>query len=316
MHGTQPSEPKPVRILVVEDDNIQQMVLASALTQSGYEVETASDGLEAVWKVRSGGYDVVLVDYYIPEIDGLATARLIRDLVGDTARPVLIALTAASSQLAGRETGSNDAFDEVIAKPVGLEVLVGHFERHLASAPDREARQAAQAALLLDNWAEYDGEPARPDAGEPVLPRILVVEDDAVQQLVLQSARETRGYVVETASDGLEAVRKIRDGVFDLVLVDYQLPEIDGLATAKLSLDLMGEDVRPRLIALTSVPGDLTERQAATGSAFDEIVAKSPDLPALLATVHRHLQAAPRSATRRAAELIPQDHGDPHRAVA
>ncbi len=128
---------------------------------------------------------------------------------------------------------------------------------------------------------------------------------------MLRSALESSGYAVETANNGIEAVRAARTGNFDLVLVDYKLPEIDGLATARLILDLMSEDVRPRILALTSAPDHLNSRQADTGNAFDEIVAKSSGLPALLAIVARHLRSAPNSATRRAAEVLcPPISGD------
>ena len=79
------------RILIVEDDHLQQTVLAAALAADGHVVETCSDGLDAVWRIREGRFDIVLMDYLMPEIDGLATARLIHDLMGKTTRPRLVA---------------------------------------------------------------------------------------------------------------------------------------------------------------------------------------------------------------------------------
>lgn len=296
---------RQTRIFIVEDDELQQEVLKSALDFHGYEVETSADGLDALWKIREGRYDVVLVDYQLPEIDGLAMARLIRDLMGTVACPALIALTGSPDTLADKERVPGSAFDEIIPKCSGLDRLIFAIQRQLKARPSAAAQREAEFALLANDWTEYDASFGS-DGGQvdqSAAPRILVVEDDELQQSVLKSALESCGYAVEGAFDGLQAVRMIREGAFDLALVDYKLPEMDGLATGRLILDLLGEGVRPRMIALTSAPTHLIARMADTGSAFDEIVAKSAGLPALLSTVERHLRSSPRSATRRAAAV-------------
>ncbi len=125
-----------------------------------------------------------------------------------------------------------------------------------------------------------------------------------MQRSVLKSTLEARGFTVKVAVDGFHAVRILRDSAFDLALVDYQLPGMDGLATGRLILDLLDKDVRPQMIAFTSAPSHLAEWLASADGAFDEVVAKSAGLPALLATVERHLRSSPRAATRRAAEVV------------
>ena len=281
------------RILVVEDDQLQRSVLQSALKTRGYDVETASDGLEAVWKIREGSYDLVLIDYMLPEIDGMATARLIRDIMGDTARPRMIALTVRPDSVLHREAASGSVFDGVVAKSANLPDLLATVDRYLLSTPDPATRHAAESELLLSDWVEYDSVHCRPAAqhGGPRAARILVVEDDLLQQSVLKSALARLGYDVHTTADGLDAVHKIREHDYDLVIVDYQTPEIDGLAIARLVGAFVNEAVRPRLIALTATPGRLTNWEAEHGKVFDEIVAKSANLPALLATVSRSLQS-------------------------
>ncbi len=294
--------PRAARILVVEDDVVQRELLRSALSRQGYEIGTAADGLSAIWEMREGNYDLALIDYGLPEIDGLAAARLIQDLMG-TACPRLIALTATPECLAARDLISGGTFTEIIAKS-NMATLMSCLERHLDCVPDDATRRASEDALLLKTWTDYDADPRRTKGqrGEPLAPRILVVEDDHLQQHIVRSALETRGYIVETVSDGLQAVRMIRDGIYDLVLVDYRLPELDGLAAARLILNLMSEDVRPPMIALTSSPRHLIDRQEETGRAFDGIIPKSSGLPMLLDAVDRHLRSAPHSMTRRAAE--------------
>src|SRR6478672_4284633 len=98
--------------------------------------------------------------------------------------------------------------------------------------------------------------------------RILIVEDDPSQQGVLRLAFERRGFAVETADDGLSAVRMMQHQAYDLALIDYQLPEIDGLASARLTKYLLGDAKRPRLIAVTGQADALTA-QDGHGNTFD-----------------------------------------------
>ncbi len=272
-------DPHSAHILVVEDDDLQQEVLRSSLTWHGYRTEAVSSGLDAVSKVRDGGYDLLLIDYHLSDIDGLATARLVRDLRGAAARPVLIALTGAPDQLLALQAQQGQAFDRVIAKPASLSALISSIQREL-STHDRVASREGE----VSEQNTEDLEPS--DSGKP---RILVVEDDDIQQFVLQHALERLGYEVGTASDGVAAVRMARARDYDLVMIDYLLPDMDGLATARLILDPLEEDQRPRMIAMTAAPSRLSGREAETGSVFDEVVAKSPDLPALITVVKRHL---------------------------
>lgn len=135
----------PSRVLVVEDDDLQQAVLTAALAKRGYEVETASDGLTAVRKLRAGGYDLALLDYHLPEIDGFASARLLRDLMAEEDRPKLIAVTAAADTLTSREASSG-VFDAVVPKPLELPALLTIVDTHLrASTADRAMRAAEEA---------------------------------------------------------------------------------------------------------------------------------------------------------------------------
>ena len=298
--GPDQVQPRPARILLVENDLLLQDVFGSALALQGYEVETASDGLNALWKTRESSYDLVLCDYKLPDINGLAMARLIRDLVNKAARPVLVALTAAPALLMN-EALHGRAFDEVIAKPVDLEELVSIVRRHLDARTGPATRSADGTP---GSQVGCNADPAASQEDHPSPPCILVVEDDEVQRSVLRFVLEGSGFSVKTAVDGFHAVRMFREGAFDLALVDYQLPEMDGLATGKLILNLVNGDHRPRMIAFTSAPSNLAGRLAGIDNAFDEVVAKSDGLPALLAALERHLRSSPRAETRRAAEVV------------
>ena len=290
-------------------DWLLQETLSSAFVLQGFEVETASDGLNALWRIREGGYDLVLCDYRLPEINGLAMARLTRELMNAIARPVLIALTGSSASLMDREAPPESAFDEIVAKPVDLHRLIAIVQRHLDARADIMTRRKAEFRKFSENCAD-DADPGSTNSqeGRPS-PRILVVEDDEMQRSVLKSVLEAYGFTVEVAVDGFQAFRIIRDcifrdRIFDLAVFDYQLPEVDGLATGRLISSFLKEDVRPRMIAFTAAPDHLAGRLAGDHGVFDEIVAKSAGLSGLLATVGLQLRSSPRATTRRAAEVV------------
>ena len=119
--------------------------------------------------------------------------------------------------------------------------------------------------------------------------KILVIDDSSFVRKLLKVVLSELNCDVETAPDGLSAVRKMRESGFDLALIDYDLPEMDGLAAAKLIGDLMGESTRPRLVALTASPDRLSSRAARSHRVFEQVVSKLEGLPAVLAIVQRNL---------------------------
>ena len=132
-------------------------------------------------------------------------------------------------------------------------------------------------------------------------PRILIAEYDDLQGAVLRSALERRGYEAEIVTDGLQAVRRLRTGAYDLALLDYHLPEVDGLAAARLLHDHFAEENRPGLIAVTATAEGLNEKEGLGGTSFDAVVSKRMGLPALLSVIDANLSSA---AERHASAVI------------
>ncbi|MBK1839324.1 response regulator [Azospirillum sp. YIM B02556] len=143
----------PCRILVVEDSPLNQMLVTAILAQAGYRADTAANGLEAVMAAQAGGYDLILMDLSMPEMDGLTATRLLRDLPGPAGRVPVIAMTADTDdadRVRCRHAGMNDH----VAKPVDRLLLLETVETWLrAPSPSPEASagfgpcsQAAPAA--------------------------------------------------------------------------------------------------------------------------------------------------------------------------
>jgi two-component system, sensor histidine kinase and response regulator len=300
-----------IRVLIVEDDTLQSQILESVLVAKGFEVDTVSSGLNAMRLIWPRHYDVILVDYHIPEINGLAIAKLANDFMGQLVRPVLIAVTATPEHLSAVESEAPSVFDAIISKSSDFSNLFDAIARGLAAAADRTAMQTAEYSLVHRDWLDYEPAPRPPQGqgGDPGPIRVLVIDDDEIQCQLLASALKSRGYVVAIASDGLEAVRDIRQHFYDLALVDYNLPEIDGLTVATIVHELMPEVARPRLIAFTAQPDLLMKQEMTTNIVFDQILDKSLGLHELICSVDDILKSSPNPTTRAAAELcLPMRH--------
>lgn len=132
--------------------------------------------------------------------------------------------------------------------------------------------------------------------------RILVLEDDVIAQKVLAMALRSRGYVVDVTADGVEAVQMIGRERYDLALMDYQLPELDGVSAARLLRGAQaGQSVATKLIAITASAARLQERVERL-TLFDAIVQKPFDVERLLAMVAEALDDPARSRSRDASE--------------
>lgn len=137
-------------------------------------------------------------------------------------------------------------------------------------------------------------------AAAPRGPRILFAEDDEIQGAAILGGLRSQGYQADWVRDGMEAVRHLRTGQYDLALLDYSLPQLDGLAAARLTRELMPSDPI-RLIAVSASAGQVSLRQAGEGGAvFDAVVAKSAGMPALMAALQEQVLGAAEAAAQRA----------------
>jgi signal transduction histidine kinase/ActR/RegA family two-component response regulator len=122
-----------LHILVAEDNEVNQMVVGAMLGQLGHSCELASDGVEAVAKFAQGNYDAVLMDIHMPNLDGIAAARRIRELDRGRARTPIIALTA-NAMVEDRAAYLEAGMDGHVAKPIEAQELAAALSRARASA--------------------------------------------------------------------------------------------------------------------------------------------------------------------------------------
>ena len=281
-----------IRILVVEDDEMQREVLVRLLDAHDYTVERAADGLEALRLMKASSFDIVLMDLSIPEINGTAAAKLISEMTHEAVRPKIIALTSNVDLLESGAIDGAQFFDAVEQKPWKPQKLLKTLRRFHRSSPRRRRRPAMEDRLppARATTRPRPAEEATPQIQyeapeEPT--RVLVVDDDELFNSMLVSILRRRGYDVESASDGVNGMRLLREFGPDIAILDYKLPDIDGLALAKLTHEALPSLHWPRLIALTATPESVETREGGAPSIFDDVIWKAAGPGPIIESVER-----------------------------
>jgi len=210
-----------VDVLVVDDNATNRHILA-AMTRGWKmrptEAAGAADALREMQEAHDGGrhFSVVLSDLHMPEVDGFALARRLREMPGGEA-VVLLMLTSGDRQ-GDVEMSHRLGISHYLYKPVRMEEL-------------RSAMRAALRAESPTIRSPHDRQdrPDRQPRPETTGLHILLAEDNAVNQRVASRLLEKAGHSVVMAGNGLEALAKLAKETFDLVLMDIQMPEMDGL---------------------------------------------------------------------------------------
>ncbi len=301
-------------VLVVDDVAMNRDIALGMLQAAGHVVALAENGAEAVAAAAAADFDVILMDVRMPGMDGLEATRRIRALAGPRGAVPIVALTAQAflEQVAEcRDAGMDDHLvkpfapaDLLVAVPTGGLARAGTPLGRYRSPPSRRGLNLGPVASTSDlPWADTSGGQSGRvgEDGQMMLDghgvshqlrsraRVLVVEDDDLQREVLGSALRRSGYETEIVTDGMTAIQRLRAGGFDLALIDYRIPEIDGVNVARLARDLAGSGHRPQLVALTASPDGVRSKER-SGAVFDAVVVKGPDIADLLQVVETQIE--------------------------
>ncbi len=269
------------RMLVVDDNSHACEVLGNLLRALTFDVETALSGEDALPLVaaadRSGQpFDLVLLDWQMPGLSGIETVGKLRDLALSHQPHCLIVTAYGRDDVIGlaREVGVED----VLVKPVNQSVLFDGVVRALGRSTD-----AVSSA----------GDPVQDPPGEQTASmqgaRVLLVEDNEVNQEVARGLLEMAGLVVDVADNGLQAIEQLHLASYDAVLMDMQMPVMDGV-TATRKIRKMGLFNHIPIIAMTA-NAMASDQQKCIEAGMVDFVPKPIDPEQMVRVLQRWIQS-------------------------
>jgi GAF domain-containing protein/DNA-binding response OmpR family regulator len=254
------------RLLVVDDNATNRRILQTLIERWGMTTRQSGSPREALgWVVAGERFDLAIVDLHMPELDGIALATALRASEAGAGTPVIVL-----SSLGVHERPS-DAIAAFLVKPVKPSALYDTITTVLAG-------ESATVPVRASGPGVDRGLGAR----HPL--RILLAEDNPVNQKLALRLLDRMGYRADVVENGNEAIAALEGAAYDVVLMDIQMPELDGLeATRRIRRRWPGGE-GPRIVAMTANAMD-GDREACLDAGMDDYIAKPIAPEALQATL-------------------------------
>ncbi len=268
-------------VLVVDDNATNRMILEEMLKSwklRPIPARSGAEALELLEKARSEGTPIplMLLDYMMPRMDGAEVCRQVKMRFKGCAPKILILSSGGSlAELAGSE---DLGYERCLTKPVKHSDLYNTISRVMGGLMASENAAAAKTE-------------SGPPKVKPL--NLLLAEDGRVNQLVATKLLEDRGHHVTLATNGREALHLLARQTFDAILMDIQMPEMNGLeATHAIRQNEIGTGRRVPIIAMTAnaMKGD---REQCLAAGMDDYISKPIHSALLYQLVEKHAMASP-----------------------
>jgi PAS domain S-box-containing protein len=273
------------RVLVVDDNACARDVLTQMSTALGLQADTAADGQDALRMVELAdssdkAYDLVLLDWKMPGLGGVECARQLSER--ERRRPrtstVLMVTAFGRDEVQGQLRARDLGVGALLIKPVIPATLLEACSQALGPSAPRKTRTTKSEEALLRHQARLRGA------------RILVVEDDPINREIASTVLRRAGIVVSVACDGREALDMLERQRFDGVLMDCQMPVMDGYAaTRALREQPSGRELPVIAMTANALVGD---RDKVLAAGMNDHMAKPIEVEALFATLARWVRPA------------------------
>jgi signal transduction histidine kinase/HPt (histidine-containing phosphotransfer) domain-containing protein len=260
------------RLLVIEDSATNRGIISHRAGQWGMVVEAASSGQEALERLSEGQlFDALILDLQLPDMDALALVTEIRKQPAGRYVPCLLlsSLRAGSNDLRPVPPGTAISVHKPIQSSQLLEALCRALSVHL----QREKR--APVTPTLDT-----------DLARRLPLRVLLADDNPINQKVGLSVLQKLGYRADVVTNGVEVLKALDEKAYDILFLDVQMPEMDGLEATRQICQKWSADKRPRIIAMTgnALVGD---REKCLQAGMDDYISKPVRVTELQSALER-----------------------------
>nr|WP_242041904.1 response regulator [Alkalinema sp. FACHB-956] len=249
------------RVLVVDDNPVHGKILHQQLNNLGIVSQIVDSGKAALACLQQNTpFDLAIIDMRMPQMNGLELAQTIHQLPQCSKLPLVLMSSLDRSELGSAQTSEH--FAGILSKPPKrsqlFDTLVEIFDRQ----PQPGAVSSSDASNQIDSQLAEQ---------HPL--RILLVEDNAVNQKLAIQLLKRLGYRADIASNGLEALDAVQRQTYDLIFMDVQMPEMDGLTATQELCKRYAAHQRPRIVAMTAnaMAGD---REKCLNAGMDDYVSK------------------------------------------
>ena len=271
-----------LKVLVVDDNATSREILQGMLTSMTFETTMAASALEGLEMLEEADsdqpFDLVIMDWKMPGMDGLTASRKIRDELALKTRPRIIMVTAYGREEIMKQA-AHFGLDGFLTKPLGASLL---FDTIMA-AFGQEVRQDSRIGRQDAEMEDLSGIRGA---------RVLLVEDNEINQQVAREILEGVGLVVDIAEDGEKAVEAVAENPYDVVLMDIQMPLMDGYeASCEIRKNERFKDLPIIAMTANAMAGD---REKAIDAGMNDHVAKPIDVKALFSTLLRFIKPGER----------------------
>ncbi|MGK0290345.1 MAG: PAS domain S-box-containing protein [bacterium] len=234
----------PLHILVAEDNKMNQKLIIKVMSKLGYEIIIAKNGKIALDRVQKEKFDMIFMDLDMPEMGGIEATQKIIKIMGDNA-PFIVSMTASAME-AERKKCSEIGMAGYLTKPLVLDQLqetlciFGDKVKLKEQQADHPPIEAIKKDIIPQQFAEQ----------HPL--SILVAEDNKMNQKLIMKVLEKLGYQTVLAENGLVALNVAKEKIFDLILMDLDMPEMGGIESAEKILAHYQDNTPPQIVALTA----------------------------------------------------------------
>ncbi len=235
-----------LHVLVVDDNDIARTILVDILKSFGVKISEASGGKQAVEMVKLAKehnqmYNLILIDWKMPDLDGISASKLIRSyLTGQDTTTIL--LVSAYNRDEAKKLSVSAQLDGFLEKPVNASAL---FDATMTSIVKYNS---SSVSTIVPTRSRKSNQANIPDLSHS---KILLVEDNALNRQVALGFLDDTKAEVDIAENGLIAVNKVKASAYDLIFMDIQMPEMDGLTATREIRKICGISDVP-IIAMTA----------------------------------------------------------------
>jgi len=270
---------KTKRVLIVDDNSASREILG-VMTQDLFEdISIVSSAKEAIAEIEKSNddkpYDIILMDWSMPEMNGIDATRYIKQKLKLTKVPSVLMVTAYTRDEIKR-TAMDAGVDEFLVKPVSRSVLLNSVLQNF---------RQNQRGKITDIKAEVD-------LSDIAGASILLVEDNEMNQQVARELLESKQLKVTLANNGLEALEMVQTDAFDMVLMDIQMPEMDGYTATRHIRETGNYDQLP-IVAMTA-HAMVGEKEKCIAMGMNDHISKPIDPQILFGKLKQYIQSGAR----------------------